>query len=433
VIEDTATADTMVESSAVRTRVAVPWGWVVFGLALVSGLAMVFVVSKSSLASAGFDPYYFGKMGQSIAAGHGFAGFGVLIQRRAPLYPAVIGLVYAVFGVHPQLFLIFQCFMFAGTCVLVFDIGRRLFNERTGIVAGVICALNPMLLNYIAYLHLETQLTFLVTLTIWLMIRFYERPTVGNGALIGIAAGASSLTKAVVVLHPALFAIGIILAYRAASRRGHKKVIPWVALATMLIAMGFTILPWTIRNYRSSGHVVLISTGTSDAFLRGFIFSRTEFITLQKPPYTDAENESNAYFQAVARKAGTVWQKNDYETDQILNREAKRRLLAQPGQVVRKTVIGLFTFWYELTSFKNSLLALVLAIGAWALALVGWRRARREGLPSWLLLLPVIYLNISMALLLALGRYSVPILPALIVLSGFGVDTLLVRRKTARV
>ena len=39
---------------------------------------------------------------------------------------------------------------------------------------------------------------------------------------------------------------------------------------------------------------------------------------------------------------------------------------------------------------------------------------------------------LPVALLLALGRYSVPILPALIVLSAFGVDTLLNRRAAAR-
>ena len=305
VSEERAQAQTLIKPPDEPAPRSVPWGPLVFGLALLSGLTMVFVVSKTSLASAGFDPYNFGQMGKSIAAGHGFAGFGNLIERRAPLYPAVIGLVYAIFGVHPQLFLVFQCFIFAGTCVLVFDIGRRLFNERTGVIAGVICALNPMLLNYIAYLHLETQLTFLVTLTIWLMVRFYKHPTVGTGVLIGITSALASLTKAVVLFHPAFFAIGIVLAFRAARRRGDKsRTTPWVALVAMLVAMGLTIMPWTIRNYRSSGHFVLISTGTSDAFLRGFIFSRTEFITLQKPPYTDAENESNAYFRSLARAAG---------------------------------------------------------------------------------------------------------------------------------
>ena len=73
--------------------------------------------------------------------------------------------------------------------------------------------------------------------------------------------------------------------------------------------------------------------------------------------------------------------------------------------MVRKTAVGLFTFWYQLTSLKNSLLVLACAIGAWVLAIVGWVRARREDRMVWPLLLPVFYLNILLALLLALGRY----------------------------
>ena len=188
------------------------------------------------------------------------------------------------------------------------------------------------------------------------------------------------------------------------------------------------IAPWTIRNHGTTGHFVPVSSGTSDAFLRGLIFSRTEFVTLQEPPYTDAENESNAYFRRLATEAGTVWERDDYETDQILNEEAKRVLREEPGSVVRKTAVGLFTFWYQLTSAKNSLLVLVCAAGAWAFAIIGWRRARREGRLVWPLLLPVFYLNILLACLLALGRYSAPILPALLVVAAFGVDTVLQRR-----
>jgi hypothetical protein len=32
------------------------------------------------------------------------------------------------------------------------------------------------------------------------------------------------------------------------------------------------------------------------------------FATLRKPPYTDAENESNAWFRHIARDAGTEWE-----------------------------------------------------------------------------------------------------------------------------
>jgi 4-amino-4-deoxy-L-arabinose transferase-like glycosyltransferase len=417
------------EVSASRTERALPWGWIVFGLALVTGLAMAFVVFRiQGLVDSNADPYYFGAIGKSIAEGHGFAGYGSLLHRRVPLYPIVIGGVYFLFGAHPQLIFVLHSLYLAGVSVLAFDIGRRVFNRRTGIIAGILCACHPMLLRYIPSLHLEIQLAFLVTLLLWLMVIFWERPTWQGGALVGVVAGAGSLTKAVVLFYPVLFVIGIVLACRSARRRGEARATPWKALIAVFLALGLTIAPWAIRNYRVSGHFVPLTTGTSDAFLRGFIFTEKDYITLQRPPYTDAENASNAYFKSLASATGTVWERDDYETDQILNKEAKRRLLHEPGAVVRKTVLGLGTFWYELTSLPNSALALVLAAGAWCLALVGWRRARRERRPSWLLFLPVLYFNISLALLLALGRYSVPILPALLVMAAFGVDTLLDRR-----
>ena len=422
-----------IEVGSTIVRRELPWTWIVFGVALATGLLMALVVFRfQSLVDQDIDPYFFGEMGQSIASGHGFQGFGSLITRRAPLYPGFIGLVYTIVGDHTRVVLVLQAFMFAGTCALVFDIGRRLYNRRTGVIAGLICACHPMLLRYIPNLHLETQLTLLMTLTLWLSIRFYERPTAQRGALLGVAGAAAALTKAVAVVYPILFAIGIILMYRKARTRGEDAATPWKALVAIPVLMVCVITPWTIRNYRSSGHFVPISSGTSDAFLRGFIFSETDYITLRKPPYTDAENASNAYFRRLAIEAGTVWERDDYETDQILNKEAKRRLLHEPAAVARKTIIGVFTFWYELTSLKNSALALGLAIISWALALVGWRRSRREGKPAWLVLLPVLYLNAILALLLALGRYSVPILPALIILSAYGIDTLLDRREARR-
>jgi hypothetical protein len=200
----------------------------------------------------------------------------------------------------------------------------------------------------------------------------------------------------------------------------------------MFAALAVLIAPWTVRNYiATGGHFVLISSGTSDAFLRGYIFSEPDYALLRKPPYEYAENASNDLFRSLSAQAGTVWQRDDYETDQILNRAAVQKLVAEPGEFVRKSVVGLFTFWYQMTSLATSVVAGGLALAAWALAIVGLRRARREGQPVWLLLLPVVYLNLCLAVLLALGRYSVPILPALLLLSAFGVDSLLRSKRSA--
>ena len=107
----------------------------------------------------------------------------------------------------------------------------------------------------------------------------------------------------------------------------------------------------------------------------------------------------------------------------------KRMIAEHPIDTIRKVVVGMFTFWYEMTSLKNSLVPGVLALLNWVLALVGWKRAKAEGRPSWLLLLPILVLNGFVALLVPLGRYSVPILPCLAILAAFGIDTLLVRHK----
>jgi len=48
----------------------------------------------------------------------------------------------------------------------------------------------------------------------------------------------------------------------------------------------------------------------------------------------------------------------------------------------------------------------------------------------WLLLLPLFSLNLVYALVLALGRYSAPCIPALVVLAAFGVESLLSLRSS---
>ena len=121
------------------------------------------------------------------------------------------------------------------------------------------------------------------------------------------------------------------------------------------------IAPWTIRNYGTTGHFVPVSSGTSDAFLRGMIFSRSEFITLQRAAVHGGREREQRLLQSDWRSdAGTVWERDDYETDQILNKEAKRVIAKNRFRWRASRSSGSFTFWYQLTSFKNSLLVLAL-------------------------------------------------------------------------
>jgi 4-amino-4-deoxy-L-arabinose transferase-like glycosyltransferase len=419
-------------NSTAAMRAATPrWALGVFVFALAAGLAMVYgLFEAQTLVRDAYDPYYFGEMGKSIARGDGFADFGVLLKRRSPLYPMVIGAIYFLFGEAPRIVQMLQVLLFAGTCLLTFDMGRRMFNVRTGVIAGLICALHPLMLRYVADLHLETLLTFLFTLTVWSTLRFYERPTVTRGVALGAAGAAAALTKAVVMLYPALFVaawLGLRFVRRTPSRVPGPSV---AAIAAIAVTMLVCITPWTVRNYyATNGRFVLISSGFNDAFLRGYVFSKSDYALLKKSPYIDAENESNAWFQSLARNAGTVWERDDYETEQVLGREVREKLRNEPLEFVRKFSVGLLTFWYEMTSLTNSLLVGGLALAVWLLTAVGASRAWREDRPLWLFVLPALHLNLLLAVLLALGRYSAPVMPALLVAAAFGVDTILSRRE----
>jgi 4-amino-4-deoxy-L-arabinose transferase-like glycosyltransferase len=392
----------------------------IVAIAIAAALTMVFAVFRQqTLVANSGDPYHYGE----IARGFVQHGFTTLTRRAASLYPEWLALIYRLGG-DDLVVVLLQSLLHAGTCLLAFSLGRRLYNTRTGLLAGVFCALHPMLLRYVPDLHMETFLTFLCMLTVWSAVRFHERPTLANGVILGAVGMATVLTKGVILPFLVLFGgISFLLALRKGSTKGV------VAVIAMFVTMALLLAPWTYRNYRvTDGRFVLLTPGASDSFLRGYIFTRWEFATLQKPPYTDAENESNDWFRKIAHDAGTEWEADEVVDEANNARVAKQLIRTRPLDTARKMVVGLFTFWYEMTSLKTSLIPASLAVVGWGLAFVGLRRAHREGRPSWLIWLPIVVMNVFVATLIPLGRYSVPILPCLMILAAFGVDTLLRRR-----
>jgi len=408
-----------IEYSSQHTKYAVIVAAVATGAALL--VVLVFSHFQNLVLNLG-DPYEYGK----IARGFVEHGFTKLTRRAASLYPELIAVVYRLGG-SDRIIIFLQCLFHAATCVLVFRLGLRIYNARTGLLAGLFCAFHPMLLRYVPDLHMESLLVFMCTLTVWTTVRFHDRPTIANGILVGVVGMCATLTKGVMLPYLGIF--GIVSGVSALRQRSTQHV---AAVVAMFVAMAVVLAPWTYRNYQvTGGRFVLLTPGASDSFLRGYVFTRWEFATLQKPPYTDAENEVNNWFRQIARDAGTEWERDEVVDEENNARVAKRLIVTEPLDTARKIFVGLFTFWYEMTSLKNSLIPGSLALVSWALAIVGLMRAHREGRPSWLIWLPIVVMNVFVALLIPLGRYSVPILPCLMILAAFGVDTLLNRLKWA--
>src|SRR5260370_30157619 len=113
-------------------------------------MVLVFFHFQNLVANTG-DPYEYGKIA------HGFVENGItkLSRRAASLYPEFIAVVYRLGGSdHVIIFL--QALFHAATCVLVFRLGLRIYNARTGLLAGLFSAFHPMLLRYIPELQMES-------------------------------------------------------------------------------------------------------------------------------------------------------------------------------------------------------------------------------------------------------------------------------------
>jgi small basic protein len=118
----------------------------------------------------------------------------------------------------------------------------------------------------------------------------------------------------------------------------------------------------------------------------------------------------------------------ELKKEAIESAEMKRRILQEPGAFLNKFVIQIFTFWYIVDTVKKSLIVGAIAFLLIGLAIFGWIRARKQDIDPTPIVVVVLYYNIMYAAILAFARYSMPVYPALIALSAFGVAQFLPKR-----
>ena len=133
-----------------------------------------------------------------------------------------------------------------GTLLLVWLMGRRMFGESAGLVAGVIFATAPLVMVFARLVIFDMTLTFLVTLALAAFWLTHGTDGAMEGGrrrsleyLVFVAAGAASITKGPVGFVLPLLAIGV---YAAVQRNlGALKRLAWAPGLAVFLAVS---LPW---------------------------------------------------------------------------------------------------------------------------------------------------------------------------------------------
>jgi 4-amino-4-deoxy-L-arabinose transferase-like glycosyltransferase len=288
-----------------QRRGPIRWLVVVCLAGLVVRVLYVLVVLRHYVPVS--DAHHYHTMAIEVAAGHGVAHnypFDFLHHTawRPPLYPLLLGGVYAVTG--PKLGAAAALNVVLGTAVVVMAaiVAWRLAGRLAGVVAGVVAAFYPPLVfNDGPPLSEPLGLLFLLV-TILLVIE-------GRLGWAGVASGLLVLSRASGQFF-VLSMIGWVL-----WRLGWRRALAYVAGFVLMVS------PWAVRNWIRLGSPVLV---TSNGFNLNAIYS---------PEARAARGFVDAVFDPrfAALREGIT---NEVELDAKLRRHALASLRDDPMQVV---------------------------------------------------------------------------------------------------
>ncbi len=213
-------------------------------------IVLGFVITQSPSAWIYKQSLELSALAQSLLLGQGmsspFGGHTGPSAFLAPGYPAIVAVIFKLFGSYTQAaaiaIMVFQTILNLATILVIMLLTRRLFGNRAANIAGTIWALSPILL-WVPVIFWESSFTNLALISILTFALYIvEKPTITKWIAMGLAAGVILLVNPALVL--VLIATLVLTAHRTRTTGRSGPII-----ATLLCLLVFA--PWPIRNARA--------------------------------------------------------------------------------------------------------------------------------------------------------------------------------------
>lgn len=380
------------------------------------------------------DELYYDQLARRVAAGRwlGDAPFFY-----GPLYPYLLGLLYAIAGPVPAAARAVQLVLGALACVPVFWLGRRLFDRRVGLLAAAATAVyGPWLLLSGSLLY-DQFAPLLVTLFLLAALRARESGRLRDHAAAGVLLGLAALGRANVLLW---LPVAALLAWREG--RGARGADPgragpgdrargcgpaagaasarpaaWRAWGALAVACGLTLAPAALHNLAAGDAVPLTTNGGLNFLIGNGPDAMGGF---RQPAGLDLQADPTGQRAAEAAAGRTL---RPSEVSAHFLRAAGDHARAHPGAwlVLLARKVALFWNAHELAQIENyefqrtvspTLRRLPPLFGWLApLALVGLAVAWRRGGAHVVMGAFLAAYTLSIALFFVAGRYRLAVVP----------------------
>jgi 4-amino-4-deoxy-L-arabinose transferase-like glycosyltransferase len=347
------------------------------------------------------DSIYYHHYAQAVAAGQFQEPAPYYL---APLYYHVLGALYFLCGPSFLAAKIFQCILGAISCCLLYDLGRRLFGNGVGLLAGLLFSAYGLHIYYSGLLLPTVLVVFLNLCFLRVLVYGGTAPSLlrvtAAGLLLGIAAAAKP--------HALLLVPLACLWLLAVAPTGRKLFLA----GSLAVGTALAVAPFTIHNYLVSDRWVLLTTSAGRNLLKGN--GPTANGTHVAPPAGLAGISFKDYIDGRVEPLATI------DDSDRLQQAALDHMRSEPAAAIRLLGKKLLLFFNQIELFIRDQFyfarqsSVVLRTGfvafGWIapLGLVGllfaWRRRSPLSLLHALLLVQVA----SFTLLFVLARYRLP-------------------------
>ena len=348
-----------------------------------------------------------------------------------PLYPAVLAVFYAVVGHRPEWVVYLHVGFDIVACLCIYLVGAKLFQPWIGALAAAALFLYPAYWTYDPRIRSESLLTCLLSAWLWAMVVCRSSTRMISFVGAGLLAGLTILCKPVTILL-AIALIGLACLGTASVRVRTARA------GLYLLACLLVVLPWTMRNYRAFDQVIPVSAGVGAGLWMG-----SDPLSRGSWPMPEAM-ETQIWESAGITPLPYAHAMYDVSTDRFLRAKGWARITGEPVQYLWLTSTRAFDFWignsFYLVSSDQGFIQGLTADAAdrgWLVAIysVTKRLLLIPGLivlavwsawfhrSRWLELLPLYLFPIGLMLgyipfTVEAGRYALPVLPCLMVLSA---------------
>lgn len=411
--------------------VAIPqMSWRVYLPPLLVGLGVrlsfALIATQPTLPN-GVDQFYY--RGQAELLTHGYwwvmpgsvvnGGPGVPGAQHPPLFSAILA-VADLIGLHgSNQQRAFLCILSVAAVVCCGRIGARLAGRTGQLAAAWAAAVLPGMWIYNGEVLSETVTVPLVAAAVLALYRMWERPTRGRAAVLGVSISLCALTR------PELLALVVI--FVPLWRAGRPRRAGMALTGVFLIAVAVIVGPWVGHNLHDYRDPELISVNfgsvivgancnlTYSGPLLGAWDSRCA--TTHLPP-GDASTVDN-YYRAVGERYA---REHLGRVPTVIAARVGRSLGVWPSPAKAVSwdakaggIWPRWSAWLYLTTWLLSIPVVVMAVVS----------LRRRGVAAWPLYSLVALFLVVSALLCDNPRYASSCQPALAILVGLGLATMI--------